>query len=143
MQFKTAAPLQIFVSEQQPIASVEKHGKLSRLKICRFKRLAGSSPARGTILEHIKLNGKRDGVAVMPSDGFDSQICSSMEKIMRTEIKDLPNLFMALKAMLGSDQLVERWWDTPNRAFNMLSASEAFEQDKTQVVRYVLSYLQR
>lgn len=62
---------------------------------------------------------------------------------MPTEIKDLPNLFMALKAMLGSDQLVERWWDSPNRAFNMLSAREAFEQNKMQVVKYVLNYLQR
>jgi hypothetical protein len=63
-----------------------------------------------------------------------------MEKI---KIQDLPNLFLALKAMLGSDQLVEHWWNNPNRAFDMQTPSQTFEQNKAQVVRYVLNYLQR
>jgi hypothetical protein len=45
--------------------------------------------------------------------------------------------------MLGSDQLVEHWWNNPNRAFDMQTPSQTFEQNKAQVVRYVLNYLQR
>lgn len=62
---------------------------------------------------------------------------------MRTEIRDLPNLFLALKAMLGSDELVEHWWDSPNLAFDHQTPQQVFEQDSYPVIRYVLDYLQK
>ena len=62
---------------------------------------------------------------------------------MKTKIRDLPNMFLALKAMLGSEALVEQWWDTPNLAFDRQTPSEVYEQDSYTVVRYVLGYLQK
>lgn len=62
---------------------------------------------------------------------------------MRTEIRDLPNMFLALKAMLGSEALVEQWWDTPNLAFDHQTPSQVFEQDSYPVIQYVLGYLQK
>lgn len=62
---------------------------------------------------------------------------------MRTEIRELPNLFLALRAMLGSDELVEHWWDSPNLAFDNKTPSQLFEQDTYPVIRYVLNHLQR
>ena len=34
-----------------------------------------------------------------------------------------------LKAMLGSDVMVERWWQSPNLYFNMKTPFEVFVQD--------------
>ena len=62
---------------------------------------------------------------------------------MRTEIRDLPNMFLALKAMLGSEQLVEQWWDTPNLAFDRQTPGKVFEKDSYLVIQYVLGYLQK
>ena len=33
-----------------------------------------------------------------------------------------------LFAMLGSDELVERWWETPNKAFDMKCPKDVDEQ---------------
>lgn len=62
---------------------------------------------------------------------------------MRTEIRDLPNMFLALKAMLGSEKMVEQWWDTPNLAFDNQTPQQVFEQDSYPVIQYVLGYLQK
>lgn len=62
---------------------------------------------------------------------------------MRTEIRDLPNMFLALKAMLGSEQLVEQWWDSPNLAFDNQTPQQIFEQDTYPVIQYVLGHLQK
>ena len=34
-----------------------------------------------------------------------------------------------LKALLGSDEFVEKWWQSPNLSFNMKTPFEVFVQD--------------
>ena len=34
-----------------------------------------------------------------------------------------------LKALLGSDEFVEKWWQSPNISFNMKTPFEVFVQD--------------
>jgi hypothetical protein len=76
-------------------------------------------------------------------DCFFLENSTDIAKTMRTEIKDLPNLYQALKAMLGSEELVIRWWDSPNLAFDRQTPQQVFEQDSYAVIRYVLNYIQK
>jgi hypothetical protein len=48
-----------------------------------------------------------------------------------------------LLAMLGSTELVSRWWGSPNKAFDLRNPSEVWEDDPMKVYHYVLGYLQR
>ena len=48
-----------------------------------------------------------------------------------------------LMAMLGSEQLVSRWWDSPNRSFDMKTPNEMWEEDYDRVRSYVVGFLQR
>jgi hypothetical protein len=48
-----------------------------------------------------------------------------------------------LLAMLGSTELVSRWWGSPNKAFDLRMPSEVWEDDPMKVYRYVLGYLQK
>jgi hypothetical protein len=59
------------------------------------------------------------------------------------EDKTKRKLNVCLFAMLGNDDLVNRWWESPNRAFDGKTPSEVFEVDRQEVINYVLSHLQR
>ena len=41
-----------------------------------------------------------------------------------------------------SDELVNKWWESPNLAFEGKTPLEVFEIDRQDVIDYVLSYLQ-
>ena len=47
-----------------------------------------------------------------------------------------------LYAMLGRTELVDGWWHSPNKAFNMLTPNEVYQMDadgRKWVYTYVLS----
>ena len=52
-------------------------------------------------------------------------------------------LNIMLFTMLGSDDLVNRWWESPNLAFEDKTPNQMYEEDEQQVIDYVLSYLQK
>lgn len=52
-------------------------------------------------------------------------------------------LNVCLFAMLGNDDLVNRWWESPNLAFENKTPNEMYEENEQQVIDYVLSYLQK
>lgn len=52
-------------------------------------------------------------------------------------------LNIMLFAMLGSDDLVNKWWESPNLAFENKTPNQMYEEDEQQVIDYVLSYLQK
>lgn len=60
---------------------------------------------------------------------------------MKEKIKAALN--ECLMAMLGSEQLVSDWWDSPNKAFDMMTPNEVWEEDYDRVRSYVVGYLQR
>lgn len=45
--------------------------------------------------------------------------------------------------MLGNDDLVNRWWESPNLAFENKTPNEVFEVNQKDVIDYVLGYMQR
>ena len=53
------------------------------------------------------------------------------------------DLNTCLFAMLGSDELVNKWWESPNLAFENKTPNEVYEENEQQVIDYVLSYLQK
>ena len=48
-----------------------------------------------------------------------------------------------LMAMLGNEQLVNDWWKSPNKAFDMMTPNEVWEEDYDRVRSYVVGFLQR
>ncbi len=52
-------------------------------------------------------------------------------------------LNVCLFAMLGSDELVDKWWVSPNLAFENKTPAEIFEVNQKNVIDYVLSYIQK
>lgn len=52
------------------------------------------------------------------------------------------DLNVCLFALLGSDELIKKWWQSPNLSFEGKTPSEVFEVDRQEVIDYVLSYLQ-
>lgn len=51
-----------------------------------------------------------------------------------------------LFSLLGSDELVKRWWDSPNYHFNLSTPNEIWNTDdegKKRVVKYVLDAASR
>ena len=51
------------------------------------------------------------------------------------------NLDNILLDMLGSRELVERWWATPNKAFDDQIPDDLFHSaERNQVVKYILSH---
>jgi hypothetical protein len=49
-------------------------------------------------------------------------------------------------ALLGSEELVKRWWESPNYAFNLRTPNEVWNESKDSykiVVKYVLDALSR
>lgn len=49
----------------------------------------------------------------------------------------------ALLAMLGDNELVDRWWTTPNRRWSGATPQECWEQNPTEVKNYILEHLQK
>ena len=43
-----------------------------------------------------------------------------------------------LFAMLGSTELVARWWDSPNKAFGSKTPEEVYDVDPDKVLSYVI-----
>ena len=46
-----------------------------------------------------------------------------------------------LYALLGSNELVQKWWSSPNRAFDDITPSEMWNRDKDRVENYLLAQL--
>ena len=46
-----------------------------------------------------------------------------------------------LYALLGSNELVQKWWSSPNRAFDDISPIEMWDRDKDRVKKYLLAQL--
>lgn len=44
-----------------------------------------------------------------------------------------------LFAMTGSQTLTERWWNSPNKAFDMQKPIDVFEVDSERVRDYIIS----
>ena len=51
------------------------------------------------------------------------------------------NLDTILLSLLGSRELVERWWATPNKAFDGDIPDDIFHSDRhSEVVKYILGH---
>lgn len=48
-----------------------------------------------------------------------------------------------LMVMLGNEQLVSDWWKSPNKAFDMMTPDQIWEEDYDRVRSYVVGFLQR
>lgn len=48
-----------------------------------------------------------------------------------------------LMAMIGSEELVEVWWKSPNKAFEMMTPEQVWETDYNRVRSYVVGFLQK
>jgi hypothetical protein len=46
-----------------------------------------------------------------------------------------------LYALLGSNELVQKWWASPNKAFGHISPIEMWNRDKDRVKKYLLAQL--
>ena len=46
-----------------------------------------------------------------------------------------------LHALLGSNELVQKWWSSSNRAFDDISPIEMWDRDKDRVKKYLLAQL--
>ncbi len=58
------------------------------------------------------------------------QMCSSVKE----------KLDVILFSMLGSKELVEKWWVSPNKAFDMHTPLTLMEDKKHEVIDYVLGH---
>ena len=46
-----------------------------------------------------------------------------------------------LHALLGSNELVQKWWSSSNKAFDDMTPSEMWDRDKDRVKNYLLAQL--
>lgn len=46
-----------------------------------------------------------------------------------------------LYALLGSNELVQKWWSSPNKAFGDITPIEMWNRDKDRVKNYLLAQL--
>ena len=46
-----------------------------------------------------------------------------------------------LYALLGSNELVQKWWSSPNKAFDDMTPIEMWDRDKDRVKNYLLAQL--
>jgi hypothetical protein len=46
-----------------------------------------------------------------------------------------------LHALLGSEELVQKWWASPNKAFDEMTPNEMLNRDKDRVNNYLLAQL--
>ena len=45
-----------------------------------------------------------------------------------------------LASMLGSWELVDKWWNSPNKGFDNETPISVFETDKSKVINYIFHY---
>jgi hypothetical protein len=57
------------------------------------------------------------------------------------EFFDRTQLNQILFALIGSSELVEQWWGSPNKAFDDENPSKVLATDPEKVVTYILSQL--
>jgi len=53
------------------------------------------------------------------------------------DLKEFDECCELLRALLGDEMLVQRWWSSPNGAFNGDTPWETYRTDKQRVVNYV------
>ena len=46
-----------------------------------------------------------------------------------------------LYALLGSQELVQKWWVSPNKAFDEMTPIEMWDRDRDRVKNYLLAQL--
>lgn len=73
-------------------------------------------------------------------DGKDCDQCPSA--YIEDTDKTIPRLNEILLALLGSNELVDKWWNSYNKAFGM-RAIEMYNLDKQVVIKYLLDQIQR
>jgi hypothetical protein len=49
-------------------------------------------------------------------------------------------LSQVLKAMLGREELVNKWWTSPNRAFDLRTPEDMYRTYPKRVSEYILGY---
>lgn len=49
----------------------------------------------------------------------------------------------ALFAMLGREELVNNWWNSPNMNWELQTPDQVWERDPEEVTNYVMSHLQK
>lgn len=50
-------------------------------------------------------------------------------------------LNIILFSLLGSDELVNKWWTSPNKHWDMRTPEEVFEEDTNSVIDYLAGQL--
>lgn len=57
-------------------------------------------------------------------------------------IADIPEKYnRILLALLGSKELIHKWWASPNRSFDNVTPIEMWDRDKDRVKNYLLGQL--
>jgi hypothetical protein len=62
---------------------------------------------------------------------------------MGNKLSDVDKLEQVLFAMLGREDLVKKWWDSPNYHFKLSTPNEvwnASDDGKREVIEYVLGH---
>ena len=54
---------------------------------------------------------------------------------------DIDKYNRILYSLLGSQELVQKWWSSPNRAFDEMTPNEMLNRDKDRVKNYLLGQL--
>lgn len=44
-----------------------------------------------------------------------------------------------LLALVGTEELVDKWWNSPNRAFDHQHPIKVFDNDPNKVINYILT----
>lgn len=50
------------------------------------------------------------------------------------------HLDQILFALLGKDDLVKKWWKSPNKAFDLKTPEEVFNVDQKAVITYLINF---
>jgi hypothetical protein len=50
------------------------------------------------------------------------------------------HLNLILLSLLGSQSLVDRWWVSPNKAFEMATPKDTHEKEPKKVIDYILTH---
>ena len=57
-------------------------------------------------------------------------------------IEDIPEKYnRILLAVLGSKELITKWWSSPNKSFGNVTPIEMWDRDKDRVKNYLLRQL--
>jgi hypothetical protein len=65
---------------------------------------------------------------------------------MEIDNKNILAINKILKSMLGTEELISRWWKSPNYAFNLKTPGEVWESGKpgqSEVINYILAAYSR